>query len=141
MIVQISPMRRGTVPRTAAEITSRLNEIVFNASLMTQLGTIYTARQIILEPGAKGPLIDRLKKRQLFLHRIEAEEAMRSLGSVSQLNVELEFLLYLKELGRKATDHWLQRHFDDLGRRNTFEIEGPLVSLRSRSPLPAGADA
>ena len=140
MMVQISPMRSEGVPKTAAEITGRLNEIVFNASLMTQLGAISTVRQIIFEPDAKGRQIDRLKKKNLFLHRIEAEEAMRALGTVSQLNTDLEFLLYLKELGRLAMDRWLRRHFDDLNRCSTFDIDALLQSAGSPSPLLAWAD-
>jgi NTE family protein len=140
MIVQISPLRRHAVPKTAAEITSRLNEIVFNASLMTQLGAIASVRQIIFEPQAKGPQIDRLKKKNLFLHRIEAEETMRSLGAVSQLNTDLEFLLYLKRLGRKTMDRWLAQHADDLNRSSTFDIDALLLSAGSPSPLLTWAD-
>lgn len=140
MIVQINPLRRDGVPRTSAEITSRVNEIVFNASLMTQLGAISSVRQIIFERGAHGPQIDRLRKKNLFLHRIEAEETMRTLGAISQLSTDLEFLLFLKKLGRDAMDRWLSEHFDDLNRSSTFDIDALLLSAGSPSPVVAWAD-
>jgi NTE family protein len=133
MIVQISPMRRETVPRTAGEITNRLNEIVFNGSLMLQLGAIAAVRHIIFEAGATGPHVDILKQKHLFLHRVEADEEMRPLGAVSQLSTELEFLLYLKEVGRKAMDRWLQSHFDDLNRSSSFDVDALLWSVRART--------
>jgi len=127
IIVQISPIRRESVPRTAAEITNRLNEIVFNASLVAQLRSISFVTRIIGETGATGPQIDRLRKRNLFIHLIEAEEAMRELGAVSQLNTDLEFLLYLKELGRSAAARWLDAHIHDLGHRSTFDFNALIL--------------
>ncbi|HYM03817.1 MAG TPA: patatin-like phospholipase family protein [Stellaceae bacterium] len=142
MIVQINPIRREGVPQSPAEITNRLNEIVFNASLMAQLRAISFVAQLIGERGAHGPHIDALKKKNLFIHLIEAEEAMRSLGAVSQLNTDLEFLLYLKKLGRDATEQWLDAHFHDLNHHQTFDIDSLLLDTGSKSsPLLTWPDA
>ena len=40
VIVEVNPLTRDGVPRTAAEITNRLNEITFNASLIRELRAI-----------------------------------------------------------------------------------------------------
>ncbi len=142
MIVQIQPIRRDEPLRSSTEINNRLNEIVFNASLMAQLRAISVITQLINEPGATGPAIDRLKKRNLFIHLIEAEAAMRSLGAVSQMNTDLEFLLYLKELGRHSAQHWLGLHTQDLNQRSTFDIDALLVATGARSaPLFTWPDA
>jgi NTE family protein len=121
VIVQVNPIRRETVPQTAADIMNRLNEITFNASLIAQLRTISFVTGLVNEPGATGPQIDRLKNRSLFIHLVSAENEMRQLGVVSQANTELDFLLYLKELGRKTADAWLAGNFGALNQRSTFD--------------------
>jgi NTE family protein len=142
MIVQIHPIRRDGVPRSSAEISNRLNEIIFNASLMAQLRAISIVTRLINEPGTTGPQIERLRKKNLFIHLIEAEEAMRTLGAVSELNTNLEFLLYLKKLGRESADHWLRTHFHDINHRSTFDIDSLLLDTASRSaPLLTWPDA
>lgn len=142
LIVQINPIRRDEVPRSSSEITKRLNEIVFNASLMAQLRAVSVIMQLINEAGAAGPQIEKLKKKNLFFHLIEAEEAMRSLGAVSELNTDLDFLLYLKKIGRESAEHWLNSHAHDLGRRSTFDIDALLLDTGSKSaPLLTWPDA
>jgi NTE family protein len=142
MIVQIHPIRREAVPQTSAEITNRLNEIVSNASLMAQLRAISFVTLIITEPGTTGPQIDRLKKKNLFIHLVEAEDAMKALGAVSQLNTDLEFLLYLKKLGQESADRWLRAHLHDIGNRPTFDIASLSLDTGSQSaPILTWPDA
>ncbi len=121
IVVQVGSLRRDRVPHTAPDIVSRLGEITFNASYLWQLRSIALVTQLIAEPGAMGPQIDRLKKRNFFLHRIEAEKEMQDLGVVSQANTELEFLYHLRDLGRKAAAHWLDENLDAINQRSTFD--------------------
>jgi len=58
----------------------------------------------------------------MLIHMIEAEEAMEELGVASKLNTDLDFLLYLKELGRRTTGRWLERHFAALGHHSSLDI-------------------
>ena len=142
VIVQVHPIRREDVPNNAAEITNRLNEIVFNAALMAQLRALSMITQIINEPGNSGPEASRIKKKSFFIHIIEAEQAMRTLGMLSELNTDLDFLLYLKELGRESADHWLKRHFHDINHRSTFDIDALLLDTGSKSaPILTWPDA
>ena len=119
VIVQVNPLTRDGVPRTPAEITNRLNEITFNASLMREMRAIFFAERLI-EGDAHGPEIDRLKK--MLVHMIEDEEAMKQLGVASKLNTDLDFLLYLKTLGRHTTERWLEKHFSALGHSSSLDI-------------------
>src|SRR5260370_7873903 len=96
------------VPGPAAEITNRLNEITFNASLIRELRAIAFAARLV-DGQASGPEIDRLKK--MHVHMIEAEEAMETLGVASNLNTDLDFLLYLKHPARPTPGPCLQPHF------------------------------
>jgi NTE family protein len=118
VIVEVNPMTRDGVPRSAAEITNRLNEITFNASLVRELRAIAFAARLV--DKASGPEVDRLKK--MHVHMIEAEEAMEKLGVASKLNTDLDFLLYLKELGRRTAGRWLEQHFAALNQRSSIDI-------------------
>ena len=133
MIVQVHPIRREGVPHNAAEITNRLNEIVFNAALMAQLRALSVITRIINEPSTSGPELDRLRRKNVFIHLIEAEGAIRALGTVSELNTELDFLLYLKNLGRESADQWLKSHIHDVNCRSTFDIHALLLDTGSKS--------
>jgi NTE family protein len=119
VIVQVNPLTRDGVPHTAAEITNRLNEITFNASLMREMRAIAFVERLV-EADAKHPETGRLKK--MLVHMIAAEEAMETLGVASKMNTDLDFLLYLKELGRRTADGWLDKHFAALNRHSSLDI-------------------
>lgn len=118
VLVQINPLTREGVPRTAAEITNRLNEITFNASLMREMRAIAFAERLI-DAGDTHPAVARLKR--MLIHMIEAEAAMEALGVASKMNTDLDFLLYLKELGRRTADRWLERNFAALNRYSSLD--------------------
>lgn len=120
VIVEVNPLTREGVPKTAAEIMNRLNEITFNASLMREMRAIAFVDALLEEGQAHGPGVDRLKR--LHIHLVEAEEAMETLGVVSKLNTDLDFLLYLKELGRTTAGRWLDANFAALGERTTIDL-------------------
>jgi NTE family protein len=67
------------------------------------------------------PAIQGLK--HMLIHMIEDEPAMESLGIASKLNTDMDFLLYLKRLGRETAERWLQENFDALGHRSTVDIQ------------------
>jgi len=139
IIVQVHPIRREEVPGNSAEITNRLNEIVFNAALMAQLRALSIVEKTVNEARPGG---SQARKKSFFVHLIEAEKAMRTLGMLSELNTDLEFLLYLKELGRESAGHWLKSHLHDVNRRSTFDIDGLLVDTGSKSaPILTWPDA
>jgi len=119
-VVQINPIERPGTPRTAGEIMNRLNEVTFNFSLMAEMRAIAFVQRLIEEDQLKGHEINRLKR--IHVHMIGDEEAMLALGMSSKYNIDLEFLNYLKELGRKCADKWLSAHWDDLGKRSSIDI-------------------
>jgi NTE family protein len=117
VIVQINPIERQELPRTAREIQERLNEITFNASLMRELRAIdFVAR--LLDEGR----LDTERYKHVLVHMISDPEALAPLGASSKLNAEWDFLLHLRDTGRAAAQRWLAEHFDDLGDRSTIDI-------------------
>jgi NTE family protein len=121
VIVQVNPLTREGVPKTAGEIMNRLNEITFNASLMREMRAIAFVLKLLDELPGDLPVVRGLKR--MHIHLIEDEPAMESLGVASKLNTDMDFLLYLKRLGRETAERWLKENFDALGQRSTVDID------------------
>jgi NTE family protein len=119
VIVQINPLTRKGVPRSAAEITNRLNEITFNTPLMGEMRAISFVQRLIAG-GTEHLEISRLK--HMLIHMVEDEEAMEQLGVASKLNTDRDFLLYLKDLGRRTAERWLDENFAALNNRSSLDL-------------------
>ncbi|MDT8438905.1 MAG: patatin-like phospholipase family protein [Wenzhouxiangellaceae bacterium] len=117
VIVQINPIERKGVPKTASEIQNRINEIAFNASLLKELRAVdFVAR--LIEAGRLNA--DDYKR--VRMHRIHNQDALNPLGASSKMNSEWSFLTHLRDIGRDTAADWLSRHFDDIGRSDTANI-------------------
>ena len=117
VVIHINPLSRPDVPRSAAEIMNRINEISFNASLMREMRAIAFVTGLI-EDGSIAP--DRL--RRMHIHAIAADRVMQGLSVMSKLNADWEFLTHLRDEGRAHAASWLERHLDSVGRRSTVDI-------------------
>ncbi len=117
VIVQINPITRPDVPKSAREILNRMNEISFNSSLLREFRAIDFVDRL-LEDGKLDP--ERYK--HVLVHRIEAEDEIKPLGASSKLNAEWAFLRQLFDIGRRTADDWLEQNFGDLGSRSTLNI-------------------
>jgi predicted patatin/cPLA2 family phospholipase len=53
---------------------------------------------------------------------LEDEEAMEQLGVASKLDTDLDFLLHLKELGRRTGGRWLDKNFAALNQHSTLDL-------------------
>ncbi|TYB87171.1 patatin-like phospholipase family protein [Oceaniovalibus sp. ACAM 378] len=117
VVVQINPIERKGVPRTAQEIQNRVNEISFNSSLLKELRAIdFVAR--LIEEGKLDEAHYRLER----IHIIENETALMKLGASSKMNAEWEFLTHLRDLGRETAASWLDRNHADIGTRSTVDL-------------------
>jgi NTE family protein len=130
VVVQINPFFRPDIPRRAREIINRVNEITFNASLLKELRAIMLLKQVI---DAEG--IERERYRDMRLHRIHADEDLVGLEASSKMNAEWPYLCHLRDLGRRRTEQWLKAHWNDIGKRTTFDLDW----LVEDSVKPAGA--
>jgi len=117
ILVQINPVERPGLPRSARDILDRLNEVSFNAVLLKELRMIALLRQIAQPDNSESA-----KWAEMRIHRISSN-VMIELGYSSKLNAEWEFLCMLRDEGRRAGDAFLRAHHDDLGRRSTFDLD------------------
>ncbi|GAB3537901.1 patatin-like phospholipase family protein [Noviherbaspirillum agri] len=117
IIIQINPIVREELPRTAAEIINRLNEITFNASLMREISSILLLKKLIDEEN-----LDRVCYTDMRLHHISGDEELLRLSVSSKFNAEWAFLKHLHDIGYRAADNWLEKNFRYLGRKSTLDI-------------------
>ncbi|HEX6142672.1 MAG TPA: patatin-like phospholipase family protein [Geminicoccaceae bacterium] len=118
VIVQINPLHRETVPVAAHDIMNRVNEISFNSTLMREMRAVHFVTRLIDEGR-----LERGHYKRMLIHMIEADEALKPLGASSKANVERDFLLHLKGIGRTACTDWLKRNLDRLGVESTVDLE------------------
>jgi NTE family protein len=117
LIVQINPIKISQTPTSIEDIRDRVNEISFNSSLIAELKHILFRQELI----DKGITLDG-KLRRTFLHSISSDEALGDLNLSSKLNTDWDFLMYLKNTGRKHADNWLKENYDKIGKECSFRL-------------------
>jgi NTE family protein len=117
LLVQINPLRREHTPRTSAEILDRINELTFNASLLTQMRAIDFVNQLLAE-GA----VSHARCKIVRVHRVDGGPALDAFPSASRTSADGVMISRLFDAGRDAGKEWLERHFEAIGKRSTIDI-------------------
>jgi len=121
LLVQINPLERREVPTSRKDIMNRINEITFNASLMSEFRAIeFVDRLIDQHRLARGTGPGQY--RRMNVHRIVLDRLGKDLDADSKLSTDYDFFELLRASGRRAARRFLDAHFDDLGRRSTFDL-------------------
>jgi NTE family protein len=123
ILVQINPIVRAEVPRSARDIINRLNEVSFNAPLLKELRMIGLLTRTA-DPGqGEGALWAKMR-----IHRI-ATDRVTELGASSKLITEWRFLTALRDEGRRTAGRFLEAHGADLGRHSTLDLDALLDTV------------
>lgn len=117
VVININPLERAEVPRTAQDIQNRINEISFNSSLLRELRAISFVQRL-LDEGVIGT--DAMKR--VHMHMIADDALMSDLSVATKMVPVPELLLRLKAAGRAAGERFLAAHFDDLGARSSVDL-------------------
>lgn len=117
VLVQINPLYRDEVPDTAQEIIERVSEISFNSALLFELRAAAFVQRLLAE-GRIDP--DRYK--QVHMHVIDGEEALRPFSASTKDDTSPAFLHQLFELGRKVAKDWLRTSLRQIGRGSSVQI-------------------
>src|SRR5215813_11335035 len=123
ILVQINPVERPALPRSARDILNRLNEVSFNAVLLKELRMIALLRHVTQPDNCESA-----KWAGMRIHRISSE-MMIELGYSSKLNAEWAFLCMLRDEGRRAAEAFLRDHHEDLGRSSTLDLDALLEGV------------
>jgi len=122
LLVQINPLERKQVPKTRDEIMARINEITFNASLMSELRGITFVGKLIDE-GKLPRGIGAGQYRRINVHRVALSGSAQTLDAASRLHTDYDFFEMLRNNGRRAARRFLDAHYDDIGVRSSVEFE------------------
>jgi NTE family protein len=117
MLVQINPLRRDQRPDTVPDIMDRVNELTFNASLLTQMRSIDMVNRLLQSGALKGA-----RCKTVWMHRLDGGTAMHAYPASTKGSIDPSMVKALFELGRKAATEWLSRHYADVGQRSTIDI-------------------
>ncbi len=115
LVVQIHPSTAPEIPITTSDILDRATEMSFNAVLNQELKSIALYNQAI-ELG-------KVDQKPVFIHRIESEEMLASLGRASKLNADWDFIIYLHDLGVQAASDWLEQNYDAIGKNSSYDMD------------------
>ncbi|MFN4158846.1 MAG: patatin-like phospholipase family protein [Gemmobacter sp.] len=119
VIVQVIPLRRDTVPTTAADIQERITEIGFNAPLLRDLRAIAFVRRLIAEGR-----VPRGEMKNIRVHMIADDPTMNSLTARSKMSPSPRLLYRLRRAGRAAADRFITDHGAMLGNKTTVDLAG-----------------
>jgi NTE family protein len=134
LLVQINPLKRERVPQSPTEILDRINELTFNASLLTQMRSIDFINRLIEEGALRGG-----RCKHVLLHRIDGGADMAHYPASSRTSTDAVMIGKLFELGQASATQWLARHFAALGRRSTIDIRRDyLDDTREETLRPQG---
>ena len=125
VVVHVNPIRRDEVPRTPAQIAVRINEITFNSSLMREMRAIEFAARLVDQGWLKDEYADRL--RRMYVHSIRDDDAMSSLDGTNKLSPDPRLLDTLFGHGRATAAAWLEKHFADLGQRDSINVRAEFL--------------
>jgi len=101
ILIQINPIHRPGIPRSARDILNRLNEISFNSPLVKELRMIALLRRASCPKKAESALWARMR-----IHRITSDWMVK-LGASSKFIAEWRFLQRLRDEGRRCADAFL----------------------------------
>lgn len=121
VILHINPIERPGTPKTAGDISNRLNEITFNSSLIKEMRAIYFVQKLLDDGWIKDEFRDKLK--YVLIHSVRADNAMSDLNAASKMNTDWEFLTMLRDRGRVLAGEWLAHNFEHLNVRSTVDLK------------------
>jgi NTE family protein len=118
VIVHINPMVRKEVPRAADDIMNRINEISFNSSLMREMRAVSFVTRLVTQKRILGEELP-----HMLIHSIADDEFMGALSSTSKYNADWDFLIFLRDQGRRCAGDWLATNFAKLGVESSVDID------------------
>ncbi|MEO1205522.1 MAG: patatin-like phospholipase family protein [Pseudomonadota bacterium] len=135
MIVQLTPLKRAQVPTNSHGISDHVYHLAFLAPLIRDIEIIENCREACggglgIMPRSSGP--GRVADHRF--HVIDATPHTVSMDWSSKVNPEWDTFQKLFEAGREDATAWLEKYFNDIGRRETIDLRKHFLA---RSDVPA----
>ena len=129
LIVQINPLVRKKLPTSTREIMSRVNEITFNAPLLSELRAIELVNRLVDQgrlPRGSGPN----QYRRINVHRVVLEGLGERFAYATKLRNDYESFELLRKLGQRAARRFLDAHYADIGVRSSIDLDAEVHAER-----------
>jgi NTE family protein len=119
LLILVNPLRSDSLPQNTTQIIDRLNEVSFNASLISDLRSIAFVQKMHAQGWLKPEYAKRLRNPRL--HAVLADDKLGDLDATSKLRANWTFMQTLKDRGRESAKSWHQLHASKIGLRSSFE--------------------
>ena len=129
LIVQINPLVRKKLPTSTREIMSRVNEITFNAPLLSELRAIELVNRLVDQgrlPRGSGPN----EYRRINVHRVVLEGLGERFAYATKLRNDYESFELLRKLGQRAARRFLDAHYADIGVKSSIDLNAEVYAER-----------
>lgn len=120
IILHINPITRDEVPKLANEISDRVNEITFNASLLKELRAVAFVQKLLEDGMIKDEFRSQFKN--VLIHSVRADQALKNMSVATKFCMDWSFLTGLRDRGRLAADQWLDANYANLGVRSSVDV-------------------
>ena len=117
VLVQLNPVVRESLPTTVDDIADRINEINFNASVISQMRAIAFVQRLL----ADGKL-DPNHYKNVLMHRIDGGDDLEAYTAATKLKADATQTLALFTLGQDRAKQWLSKNRDDIGSKSSVNI-------------------
>lgn len=117
LLVQINPRVSDNLPDNASEIMDRINEITFNASLLSEVRAIEFVVRLLEQKR-----LDADRYKHVLMHRIDGGAALESYGASSKVRADTRLVRELFGLGRELGHVWLDENRKHLGVKQTLRF-------------------
>lgn len=117
IIININPLEREELPHSPQDIANRVNEISFNASLMSELRSIAFVHRLI-DSGA----VSEGAMKYARVHMISDDDLMNDLSVATKIVPNAYVMRELKEAGRRAAARFLDEHAEKVGRQSSINL-------------------
>jgi NTE family protein len=117
VIIQVNPLERDEIPKTAREIQNRLDEITFNGALMGELRAIDFVVRLI--DSGKLSIDDYTRP---LVHRIDGCGVLLPYDAGTKLEASWPLISTLFDFGRDAGKRWLDETYDCIGKKGTLNL-------------------
>ncbi len=117
LLVNINPFLRKDIPRQADQITDRINEISFNATLLSELRAINFVKRLIAEGAVSATAM-----KDVLVHLVGDDHLMNDLTARTKVVPTQGLLERLKLGGRRAAERFLDKNDARIGKESTVDL-------------------
>jgi NTE family protein len=130
LLVLVNPLHFGERPPfSARQIQDRVNQIIFNASVVLELNALEAVNRVLAAIGGPVEKPDGGRYEPVRFHLIHNDRFMEGLGFVSKQSTSWTLLEALFRAGRHAAEAWLAKNRQRIGTASSADLRADLLRV------------